>query len=102
MLQVNHIRLAYGPRMVLDDISFTVAPGEKAGLIGVNGAGKSSLLKIIAHLQEPDSGISILPRSYGYLSQDVAHETPVEVGGNVRDFIFSGTGLDKALVAYEE
>jgi ATP-binding cassette, subfamily F, member 3 len=101
MLQVNHIHLAYGPRMVLDDISFTVAPGEKAGLIGVNGAGKSSLLKIIAHLQEPDSGTAILPRSHGYLSQDVAHETPVEAGGTVREFIFSGTGLDKAIVAYE-
>jgi len=102
MLQVNHIRLAYGPRMGLDDISFTVAPGEKSGLIGVNGAGKSSLLKIIAHLQEPDSGTAILPRSHGYLSQDVAHETPVSEGGQVRDFIFSGTGLDKAIVAYEE
>src|SRR5579884_1206042 len=102
MLQVNHIRLAYGPRIVLDDISFTVAPGEKAGLIGVNGAGKSSLLKIIAHLQEPDGGTAILPRSHGYLSQDVAHETPVEAGGTVRDFIFSSTGLDKAILAYEE
>ena len=48
MLQVNTIRLSYGPRLILDDVSFTVAPGEKAGLIGVNGAGKSSLLKIIA------------------------------------------------------
>ena len=48
MLQVNHIYLSYGPRLILDDVSLTVAPGEKAGLIGVNGAGKSSLLKIIA------------------------------------------------------
>ena len=102
MLQVNHIRLAYGPRLVLDDISFTVAPGEKAGLIGVNGAGKSSLLKIIAHLQEPDRGVSILPRTHGYLSQDVAHETPVADGDKVRNFIFSGTGLDKAIVEYEQ
>ena len=38
MLQVNNISLSYGPRLVLDDVSFTVAPGEKAGLIGVNGA----------------------------------------------------------------
>ncbi|TMD29791.1 MAG: ABC-F family ATP-binding cassette domain-containing protein, partial [Chloroflexi bacterium] len=54
MLQVNNISLSYGPRLVLDDVSFTVAPGEKAGLIGVNGAGKSSLLKIVAGIQEAD------------------------------------------------
>jgi ATP-binding cassette, subfamily F, member 3 len=102
MLQVNAIRLSYGPRLVLDDVSFTVAAGEKAGLIGVNGAGKSSLLKILAGLQEADSGTVMRPRSFGYLSQDVAHETPVTGGGTVRDFIFSSTGLDKAIQVYEE
>src|SRR5256885_287721 len=102
MLQVNHIHLSYGPRLVLDDVSFTVAPGEKAGLIGVNGAGKSSLLKIIAGLQESDSGNVTLPRSHGYLSQDVAHETSVADGITVRDYIFNSTGLDEAIRAYEE
>ena len=101
MLQVNHISLSYGPRLVLDDVSFTVAPGEKAGLIGVNGAGKSSLLKIVAGYQSADSGTVLLPRTVGYLAQDVAHETPVAGGGTVRDFIFSGTGLDEAVAAYE-
>lgn len=101
MLQVSHIRLSYGPRLVLDDVSFTVAPGEKTGLIGVNGAGKSSLLKIVAGVQESDGGTVMLPRSYGYLSQDVAHETPVAEGSTVRDFVFSSTGLDTALDAYE-
>ncbi len=102
MLQVNHIMLSYGPRLILDDISFTVAPGEKAGLIGVNGAGKSSLLKIIARFQEADSGTVMLPRSYGYLSQDVAHETTIADGATVRDFIYSSTGLDQAIQVYEE
>ncbi|HZU01078.1 MAG TPA: ABC-F family ATP-binding cassette domain-containing protein [Ktedonobacteraceae bacterium] len=101
MLQVNTIRLSYGPRLILDDVSCTVAPGEKAGLIGVNGAGKSSLLKIIAGLQEADGGTVMLPRSYGYLSQDVAHETSVTEGCTVRNFIFSSTGLDTALRTYE-
>lgn len=102
MLQVNHIHLSYGQRLVLDDVSFTVAPGEKAGLIGVNGAGKSSLLKIIAGLQEADRGTIALPRSRGYLSQDVAHETSVAEGITVRDYIFNSTGLDEAIRAYEE
>jgi ATP-binding cassette subfamily F protein 3 len=102
MLQVNHIHLAYGPRLILDDISFTVAPGEKAGLIGVNGAGKSSLLKIIAGVLEPDRGNVMRPRSFGYLSQDIAHETPVAAGSTVRDFIFSSTGLNNAIRVYED
>jgi ATPase subunit of ABC transporter with duplicated ATPase domains len=102
MLQVNHIQLSYGPRLILDDVSFTVAPGEKAGLIGVNGAGKSSLLKIIGGIQESDGGTVLRPRTYGYLSQDVAHETSVADGITVRDFIFSSTGLDVAVKDYEE
>ena len=102
MLQVNHIQLSYGPRLILDDISFTVAPGEKAGLIGVNGAGKSSLLKIVAGEQEADGGNVMRPRSFGYLSQDVAHETSVAAGVTVRDFVFNSTGLDRAVQAYEE
>src|SRR5437588_4017258 len=101
MLQVNNISLAYGARLVLDNVSFTVAPGEKAGLIGVNGAGKSSLLKIIAGVQETDSGTVMLPRTFGYLSQDVAHETSVTDGTSVRQFIFSSTGLDSAIETYE-
>ena len=102
MLQVSRITLTYGPRLILDDVSFTVAPGEKAGLIGVNGAGKSSLLKIVAGLQDADGGTVSRPRSFGYLSQDVAHETPVTHGGTVRDFIFSSTGLDEAIADYEQ
>ncbi|HEX4208390.1 MAG TPA: ABC-F family ATP-binding cassette domain-containing protein [Ktedonobacteraceae bacterium] len=102
MLQVNHIQLSYGPRLILDNVSFTVAPGEKAGLIGVNGAGKSSLLKIVAGAMETDSGTIMRPRSFGYLSQDIAHETPVAEGSTVRDFIFTSTGLDTAVQAYEE
>lgn len=101
MLQVNTISLSYGPRLVLDNVSFTVAPGEKAGLIGVNGAGKSSLLKIVAGIQEADGGKVMLPRTHGYLSQDVAHETSVADGTTVRDFIFNSIGLDTAIEAYE-
>ena len=102
MLQVNQIRLSYGPRVILDNISFTVAPGEKAGLIGINGAGKSSLLKIIGGYQDSDRGNIKRPKTYGYLSQDVAHETPIDAGNSVRGFIYSGTGLDKAIIAYEK
>ncbi len=44
----------------------------------------------------------MLPRTYGYLSQDVAHEDPLAGEGTVRDFIFNSTGLDVAINTYEE
>lgn len=102
MLQVNHLQLSYGARLILNDVSFTVAPGEKAGLIGVNGAGKSSLLKIVAGQQEADSGTIARPRTFGYLSQDIAHEEGTAGNGTVRDFIFNSTGLDSAIEQYEQ
>ena len=42
------------------------------------------------------------PRTYGYLAQDIAHETPIANGSTVRDFIYSGTGLDKAIATSED
>ena len=102
MFQVDHIHLSYGPRVVLDDVSCTVAPGAKIGLIGVKRGREKPLLKIIAGLQDPDRGNLILPRSYGYLSQDVANETLVTEGITVRDYIFSSTGLDAAIQSFEE
>ncbi|GHO44899.1 ABC-F family ATP-binding cassette domain-containing protein [Ktedonospora formicarum] len=101
MLQVNRLQLSYGARLILDNVSFTVAPGEKAGLIGVNGAGKSSMLKIVAGLMESDGGSVSRPRTFGYLSQDIAHEEGTAEQGTVRDFVFNSTGLDTAVQEYE-
>jgi ATP-binding cassette, subfamily F, member 3 len=101
MLQVSNLSLNYGPRLILDDVSFTISKGEKVGLIGINGAGKSSLLKIVAEQLSADAGTVLRPATVGYLSQDVAHEDPVVAAGVVRDYIFSGTGLDAAVQEYE-
>src|SRR5579859_1186004 len=101
MLHVTNLSLSYGPRLILDGVSFTISKGEKAGLIGINGAGKSSLLKIIADEMSADAGTILRPRTVGYLSQDVAHEEPVVADGLIRDYIFSGTGLDQAIREYE-
>ena len=101
LLQGHHITLAYGPRTVLDDISFTITPGEKVGMIGVNGAGKSTLMRIIAGELDADGGTIARPRNFGYLSQDVAHETSIAGGVTARDYIFSGSGLDAAIRDYE-
>ena len=56
MLQVVNISKSYGSEVVLEDVSFVVNPGERAGLIGPNGCGKSTLLRIIAGVEQADNG----------------------------------------------
>lgn len=56
ILTVDNITKAYGERRLFDQASFFLQEGEKAGIIGINGTGKSTLLKIIAGLSEPDEG----------------------------------------------
>lgn len=56
ILTVEKITKAYGARKLFDKASFFLEEGEKAGIIGINGTGKSTLLKIIAGLEEPDEG----------------------------------------------
>ena len=46
----------FGEKVVLDDVSYGVHQGDKIGIIGINGTGKSTILKIIGGLEEPDEG----------------------------------------------
>ena len=62
---------SYTERLLLDDTSFSLGENEKVGIIGINGTGKSTLLKILAGIVEPDSGKITMGRNLriGYLSQ---------------------------------
>lgn len=60
ILTIENITKSYGERKLFDGASFFLAEGEKAGIIGINGTGKSTLLKIIAGLEEPDEGRVIM------------------------------------------
>ena len=64
MISVENVTKTYGEKELFNDISFTIAEKERAGLIGVNGTGKSSLLKVIAGVDLPDSGEIVTPRDY--------------------------------------
>ena len=72
ILTVDNITKSYGVRKLFDEASFYLAEGEKAGILGINGTGKSTLLKIIAGLEEPDEGRVICANHVvmGYLPQN--------------------------------
>lgn len=64
ILTVDGITKAYGVRKIFDNASFFLQEGEKAGIIGINGTGKSTLLKLIAGYDVPDDGKIILANGY--------------------------------------
>lgn len=73
MFDVQNVSLSYGEREILHDASFKVEDGERAAIIGPNGTGKSTLLKIVAGLIKPEKGEVSFPRNteIGYLPQDM-------------------------------
>lgn len=64
MLTVENVSKTYGEKQLFNDISFTISEKERVGLIGINGTGKSSLLKIIAGVDQPDDGKIITAKDY--------------------------------------
>ena len=63
LVTIEHLTKSYTERLLFDDTSFSINEGEKIGLIGVNGTGKSTLLKIVAGLEDADSGSVVRGRS---------------------------------------
>ncbi|NEB01070.1 ABC-F family ATP-binding cassette domain-containing protein [Streptomyces sp. SID13726] len=64
-----------GGRRVLDGVSLTASPGRRIGLIGENGVGKSTLLRVLAGVDEPDAGTVTRPRDLGFLHQEMPFDT---------------------------
>ena len=62
IINIEHISKVFGEKQVFDDISCGIHQGDKIGIIGINGTGKTTLLKIIAGLEEPDQGQVIFQR----------------------------------------
>ena len=54
LVTAEHLTKSYTERLLFDDTDFSINEGDKIGLIGINGTGKSTLLKMVAGLEEPD------------------------------------------------
>lgn len=72
LITADHISKAYTDKILFDDVSFGLNEGDKTGVIGINGTGKSTLLKILAGLEQPDTGSVTRGNSVriAYLSQN--------------------------------
>ena len=91
MISINSLTVAYGGFTLLDNISFHISENDKIGLVGKNGAGKSTILKLICGIQKPTSGKIEMPSDIriGYLPQIMEHHKGKSV-------------LDEALTAFSE
>lgn len=90
-LSVNNIKKSFGVDPVIQDISFTLNEGERVGLVGINGTGKSTLFKIAAGIIEADSGEIFIGKGLkvGYLEQNP-------------DLFSQNSVLDEVLTVFEE
>ena len=69
-LRALDVTKSFGTRVVLDGIDVLAAPGQRVGVVGENGVGKSTLLRILAGIDAPDAGTVDRPRELSYLSQE--------------------------------
>ncbi len=76
MLQINNLSLSFGTQHLLKNVSCNIHSGERLGLVGRNGSGKTSLFKLITGELQPDDGSIALPKNYtvGYLKQHLNFE----------------------------
>jgi len=85
LLTIENMSKSYTERMLFDNVNFAISEGDKIGVIGINGTGKSTLLKIIAGLEEPDSGTVTQGKKVriGYLSQAPVFDDNLSILQNV-------------------
>lgn len=99
--KAENITKSYGDKQLFDQLSFIIHEQDKVGLIGINGTGKSSLMKIMAQKEESDEGQFIFPSDYtiGYVSQHT--QFPLDM--TVLDVVFKGdTPMMRTVRQYEE
>src|SRR3954471_1503891 len=101
MLQVRELAVEVGGRLTLTDASFSLHAGDKVGLVGRNGAGKTSLLKVLAGSAPAAQGVVLRSDLVGLLQQDPPSRG-AGLDGTALSHVLSGRGLDKEMRRLEE
>ncbi|GAA0711213.1 ABC-F family ATP-binding cassette domain-containing protein [Aquimarina litoralis] len=91
MLNIHNLSISFGGEYLFEEIAFRLNAGDRVGLVGKNGAGKSTMLKILSKEQEPDSGQIAMDKDVkiGFLKQDI-------------DFVLGRTVLEESYEAFTE
>ena len=98
ILNIEHISKTYGEKKIFDDISWGIQEGEKIGVIGINGMGKSSLLRVLAGEEEPDAG-QITMRG-GTRLRYLPQQPRFPAGATALSYVLGqSTGADPALLS---
>ncbi|MDO4679175.1 MAG: ABC-F family ATP-binding cassette domain-containing protein [Blautia sp.] len=88
ILNIEHISKIFGEKVIFDDVSYGIHEGDKIGIIGINGTGKTTLLKVIACLEEPDEGQVI--RQNGLRITYLPQNPEFPKGANILDYVADG------------
>ncbi|MDQ3879120.1 MAG: ATP-binding cassette domain-containing protein, partial [Actinomycetota bacterium] len=91
ILQIRDVAVDVAGRTVVDGATFTIAAGDKIGLVGRNGAGKTSLLKVLAGQEPPAAGGIVRKGAMGYLTQDPRAGHQAE--GTALEHVIAGRGI---------
>ncbi|MFD6165468.1 ABC-F family ATP-binding cassette domain-containing protein [Oerskovia sp. NPDC060287] len=97
LLTATDLTKSYGDRTVLAGVSLAVDPGHRTGLVGENGVGKSTLLRLLAGIEDPDSGSVTRPADLGYLHQELPYGPTTTVGQVVEDALAGVREIERAL-----
>jgi ATPase subunit of ABC transporter with duplicated ATPase domains len=101
VLQVQGLSVEVGGRLVVESASFTVMSRDKVGLVGRNGAGKTSLLRVLGGAADAVAGRVVRKGGFGYLPQDPRIAGVLD-GRSALTHVLSGRGIDEDLVRIEK
>ncbi|QSV44566.1 energy-dependent translational throttle protein EttA [Geobacter benzoatilyticus] len=101
VIDVTGLSKSFGSRAILDGVAFAIGEDEKVGLIGVNGCGKSSLMQILAGIEERDGGTIMTRRgaSIGYLPQEPLLDESLTVGEEIEQGLVE---IRRIMAEYEQ
>ncbi len=102
MLTAHNLSKSYGISSVFNNITFSINPGDRAGLIGPNGVGKSTLIRILVGEESPDSGTVICNSKIGYLSQGFEPDPNLSLGELIGDSTAEEESLEDQLIKLGE